>query len=33
VPVLAAGMLRTPEQAQAALNLGLSLAVVGKGLV
>lgn len=33
VPVLAAGMLRTPEQAQAALDLGLSLAVVGKGLV
>ena len=32
-PVLAAGMLRTPEQAQAALDLGLSLAVVGKGLV
>ncbi|MGB3425697.1 MAG: NADH-dependent flavin oxidoreductase [Castellaniella sp.] len=33
VPVLAAGMLRTPVQAQAALDLGLSLAVVGKGLV
>lgn len=33
VPVLAAGMLRTPEQAQAALDLGLSLATVGKGLV
>jgi len=33
VPVLAAGMLRTPQQAQAALDLGLSLAVVGKGLV
>lgn len=33
VPVLAAGMLRTPEQSQAALDLGLSLAVVGKGLV
>ncbi|MBN9370649.1 MULTISPECIES: NADH-dependent flavin oxidoreductase [unclassified Hydrogenophaga] len=33
VPMLAAGMLRTPEQAQAALDLGLSLAVVGKGLV
>lgn len=33
VPVLAAGMLRTPEQAQAALNLGLSLVTVGKGLV
>lgn len=26
-------MLRTPEQAQAALNLGLSLVTVGKGLV
>lgn len=33
VPVLAAGMLRTPEHAQAALNLGLSLVTVGKGLV
>jgi 2,4-dienoyl-CoA reductase (NADPH2) len=33
IPVLAAGMLRTPEQAQAALNLGLSLVTVGKGLV
>jgi 2,4-dienoyl-CoA reductase-like NADH-dependent reductase (Old Yellow Enzyme family) len=33
VPVLAAGMLRTPEQAQAALNLGLSLVTVGKGLL
>ncbi|AJG22404.1 NADH-dependent flavin oxidoreductase [Cupriavidus basilensis] len=33
VPVLAAGMLRTPEQAQAALDLGLSLVAVGKGLV
>lgn len=33
VPVLAAGMLRTPEQAQAALDLGLSLIAVGKGLV
>lgn len=33
VPMLAAGMLRTPEQAQAALDLGLSLAAVGKGLV
>lgn len=33
VPILAAGMLRTPKQAQAALDLGLSLAGVGKGLV
>ncbi|MBG5971830.1 NADH-dependent flavin oxidoreductase [Proteus vulgaris] len=33
VPMLAAGSLRTPEQAQTALDLGLSLAVVGKGLV
>ena len=33
VPVLAAGMLRTPAQAQTALDLGLSLAVVGKALV
>lgn len=33
IPVLAAGMLRTPEQAQAALDLGLSLVAVGKGLV
>lgn len=33
VPVLAAGMLRTPQQAQAALDLGLSLVAVGKGLV
>ncbi|WP_440893352.1 NADH-dependent flavin oxidoreductase [Aeromonas dhakensis] len=33
MPVLAAGMLRTPEQAQVALELGLSLVGVGKGLV
>lgn len=33
VPVLAAGMLRTPAQAQAALDLGLSLVAVGKGLL
>lgn len=33
IPVLAAGMLRTPKQAQAALDLGLSLVAVGKGLV
>ncbi|MBQ4666515.1 NADH-dependent flavin oxidoreductase [Aeromonas hydrophila] len=33
IPVLAAGMLRTPKQAQAALELGLSLVAVGKGLV
>ena len=33
VPILAAGMLRTPKQAQAALDLGLSLAGIGKGLV
>ncbi|MDT4808778.1 putative oxidoreductase [Achromobacter agilis] len=33
VPVLAAGMLRTAAQAQAALGLGLSLIAVGKGLV
>ena len=33
IPVLAAGMLRTPEQAQSALDLGLSLVAVGKALV
>ncbi|QYM71727.1 NADH-dependent flavin oxidoreductase [Pseudochrobactrum sp. Wa41.01b-1] len=33
VPMLAAGMLRTPEQAQTALDMGLSLATIGKGLV
>lgn len=33
IPVLAAGMLHTPKQAQTALELGLSLVAVGKGLV
>ena len=33
IPVMAAGMLRTPEQAQSALDLGLSLVAVGKALV
>lgn len=33
VPLMAAGMLRTPEQAHAALELGLPLVAVGKGLV
>ena len=33
VPVIAAGGLRTPAQAEAALDLGLSFAAVGQGLV
>lgn len=33
VPVLAAGSLRTPAQARAALDLGLALVAIGKGLV
>ncbi|WOX04629.1 NADH-dependent flavin oxidoreductase [Microbulbifer pacificus] len=33
VPVIAAGNVRTPSQAEEALNLGLSLVAVGKGLV
>lgn len=33
VPVMAAGHVRTPVQADAALSLGLSLVAVGKGLV
>ena len=33
VPVIAAGGVRTPEQAQAALDLGLSLVAIGRGLV
>lgn len=33
VPVMSAGMLRTPREAADALDLGLSLVAVGKGLV
>lgn len=33
VPLMAAGALRTPEQASSALVLGLSMVAVGKGLV
>lgn len=33
VPLMAAGALRTPEQAESALALGLSAVAVGKGLV
>lgn len=33
VPVIAAGHIRKPEQAEAALELGLSLVAVGQGLV
>jgi len=33
VPVIAAGKVRTPSEAEEALNLGLSLVAVGKGLV
>ncbi|MDU9394702.1 NADH-dependent flavin oxidoreductase [Pseudomonas sp. zfem002] len=33
VPVIAAGQIRTPGQADAALALGLSLVAIGKGLV
>lgn len=31
VPVMSAGMLRTPREAADALDLGLSLVAVGKG--
>lgn len=33
VPVIAAGQVRTPQQAERALDLGLSLVAVGQGLV
>lgn len=33
LPVMAAGKILTPDQAEMALNLGLSLVAVGKGLV
>jgi 2,4-dienoyl-CoA reductase-like NADH-dependent reductase (Old Yellow Enzyme family) len=33
VPVIAAGQVRTPDQAKSALDLGLSLVAVGQGLV
>ncbi|MFS2178084.1 NADH-dependent flavin oxidoreductase [Rhizobium pisi] len=33
VPVIAAGQIRSPQQAERALNLGLSLVAVGQGLV
>lgn len=33
IPLLAAGSLRTPSQARVALDLGLSLVAIGKGLV
>jgi 2,4-dienoyl-CoA reductase-like NADH-dependent reductase (Old Yellow Enzyme family) len=33
VPVIAAGQIRTPEQAQKAIALGLSLIAIGQGLV
>jgi len=33
VPVIAAGMVRTPDQAEQALATGLSLVAVGQGLV
>ena len=33
IPVIAAGGLRTPEQAEQALHLGISLAAIGQGLV
>ena len=33
VPVISAGSVRTPEQASLALNLGLPLVAIGKGLV
>jgi 2,4-dienoyl-CoA reductase-like NADH-dependent reductase (Old Yellow Enzyme family) len=33
VPVIAAGQIRTPEQASRALELGPSLVAVGQGLV
>lgn len=33
IPVIAAGQVRAPEQAQRALELGLSLIAVGQGLV
>ena len=33
VPVISAGSVRTPEQAVLALNLGLPLVAIGKGLV
>ena len=33
IPVIAAGKLRTPEQAQEALSRGLPLVAIGKGLV
>jgi 2,4-dienoyl-CoA reductase-like NADH-dependent reductase (Old Yellow Enzyme family) len=33
VTVIAAGQIRTPEQARSALDLGLSLVAVGQGLV
>lgn len=33
VPVIAAGMIRTPDQAEQAMATGLSLVAVGQGLV
>ena len=33
VPVISAGSIRTPEQASLALNLGLPLVAIGKGLI
>lgn len=33
LPVIAAGQIRSPQQAESALNLGLSLVAVGQGLV
>lgn len=33
VPVIAAGSVRTPDQAQRAIDVGLSLVAVGQGLV
>ena len=33
IPVIAAGQIRTPEQAKRALDLGLALVAVGQGLV
>src|SRR5207244_1469131 len=33
IPLIAAGQIRTPEQADQAIAVGLSLAAVGQGLV
>ncbi|MGO7165243.1 NADH:flavin oxidoreductase, partial [Rhizobium johnstonii] len=33
IPVIAAGQIKSPQQAESALHLGLSLVAVGQGLV